>query len=43
MGGTTMDIHHARSATLACMALALATVTTIGVLLDALFSTGIVA
>ena len=38
-----MDNHHARSATLVCMALAVATMTTIGVLLDALFSTGIVA
>jgi hypothetical protein len=38
-----MDIHHAKSARLVCMALAVATVTTIGVLLDALFSTGMAA
>jgi hypothetical protein len=38
-----MDTRYARSATLVCMALAAATVTTIGVLLDALFGTGIVA
>jgi hypothetical protein len=38
-----MRIHHAKFETLACTALAMMTVTTIGILLDALFRTSLVA
>ena len=38
-----MDIRYAKFETLVCTALAFMTVTTIGILLDALFRTSIVA
>ena len=38
-----MDIHYAKFEALVCTALALTTVTTIGILLDALFRTSMVA
>jgi hypothetical protein len=38
-----MHIHYGKFQTLVCTALAMVTVTTIGILLDALFMTGIVA
>ena len=38
-----MHIHYGKLQTLVCTALAMVTVTTIGILLNALFRTGIVA
>ena len=38
-----MHIHYGKFQTLVCTALAMVTVTTIGILLNALFRTGIVA
>ena len=38
-----MDIHYSKFETMVCTALAVMTVTTIGILLDALFRTSIVA